>query len=322
MPEISPDPERGSDHPAPTAEEPAWRPTPHGARHPAEPPSFTGSPAPWLGGAAPDGERLPGTRRLWLAGGLAVAVLVATAIAVLDNRTDATSREETNRALSETELPLLSGDFATATDEAATQAGKPAPSSAPASRSTPTDPASPKSSEQGSGGKAAPGTTGPSKAASSSEPSASRPSSSSAPSPKSVRSVNYPDRYWHLRDGYVRLDEITAGSPADIRRDADFTVVAGLGNASCYSFATADGGYLRHRDFVLRADRDDGSALFERDATFCPRTSAYSGAVMLESLNYPGRYLRHRNFRLRLETYDNSRLFRADSAFRVVDGLA
>ncbi|MEV5786368.1 AbfB domain-containing protein [Streptomyces sp. NPDC052287] len=320
MPEISPDPERGPDRPAPTAEEPAWRPTPHGARHPAEPPSFTGSPAPWLSGAAPDGERLPGTRRLWLAGGLAVAVLVTTAIAVLDQRTDVASWDRANRTVSDTEPPLPPGDFTTASSEAATPAGEPTPSSARASGSAPTGPASPKSSARGSDSMGAPGTIGPSQAAPSSKPPASRPSST--PSPKSVRSVNYPDRYWHLRHGYVRLDEVTADSPTDIRRDADFTVVAGLGNASCYSFATADGGYLRHRDFVLRADRDDGSALFERDATFCPRTSAYSGAVMLESLNYPGRYLRHRNFRLRLEAYDNSRLFRADSAFRVVDGLA
>ncbi|MFF2994151.1 AbfB domain-containing protein [Streptomyces sp. NPDC057950] len=326
MPEISPDPERGPDRPAPTPEEPAWRPTPHGARHPAEPPSFTGSPAPWPIGADPDGERLPGTRRLWLAGGLAVAVLVTTAIAVLDNRTDVASRDRANRTVSDTELPLLTGDFTTTTTGAATRAGEPTPSSARASGSPPTGPASATSAERGSGSEAAPDSTGPSQAAPSGKPPAPRPSStpspSSTPPPKSVRSVNYPDRYWHLRHGYVRLDEVTTRSPADIRRDADFTVVAGLGNASCYSFATADGGYLRHRDFVLRDDRDDGSALFERDATFCPRTSAYSGAVMLESLNYPGRYLRHRDFRLRLEAYDNSRVFRADSAFRVVDGLA
>ncbi|QFZ77031.1 alpha-L-arabinofuranosidase [Streptomyces fagopyri] len=320
MPEISPDPTPGPDRPAPIAQEPAWRPTPRGAACPARPPSFTEPPAPWLSGVVPDEERLPGTRRLWLAGGLAMVILVATAIAVLDSRTDHASQDRANRTVSDTEPPFLSGDLATATGQASAPAGRSTPSSVRASGSAPAGPASPKPSAPDTGGKAAPGATGPSKAAPSGEPSASRPSS--APSPKSIRSVNYPDRYWHLSNGYVRLDQVAGSSSADIRRDADFTVVAGLGNASCYSFATADGGYLRHRDFVLRADRDDGSALFERDATFCPRASAYSGAVVLESLNYPGRCLRHRDFRLRLETYDDSRLFRADSAFRMVDGLA
>ena len=66
---------------------------------------------------------------------------------------------------------------------------------------------------------------------------------------------------------------------------------------------------------------DDGSSLFEQDATFCARASSYSGAVMLESVNYPGRYLRHQNFQLKLDPYQNSDLYRADSAFRFVAPL-
>jgi hypothetical protein len=131
--------------------------------------------------------------------------------------------------------------------------------------------------------------------------------------------VNYPDRYWHVSGGYVKLDPITSASA---RQDATFKVVKGLADSSCYSFATHDGRYLRHRSFLLRSERNDGSGLFEQDATFCPRTSAYSGAVMLESVNYPGRFLRHQNFQLKLEPSQYSDLYRADSAFRLVDGLA
>ncbi|MEU1531862.1 AbfB domain-containing protein [Streptomyces fagopyri] len=323
MPGTPPDPVPGPTRPVPLAAGPVWRPTPHGAAFPAEPPSPAEPPAPWLTGAVADEERLPGTRRLWLAGGLAVAVFIATAtaVAVVDGRTGRASDDRAKRNVSGTDLPFLSDDFpATAGGTATTPAGEATPSSARAPGSASTDPASAKSSNRASGDGAAPGTAGPSRPAPAGAPPASRPSSAS--SAKSVRSVNYPDRYWHLSGGYVRLDEIAADSAADLGRDADFMVVAGLGNASCYSFATADGGYLRHRDFVLRADRDDGSALFEQDATFCPRTSAYSGAVVLESLNYPGRFLRHRDFRLRLERHDDSRLFRADSAFRLVDGLS
>lgn len=118
---------------------------------------------------------------------------------------------------------------------------------------------------------------------------------------------------------FVKLNPVSSTAA---RRAATFTVVKGLANSSCYSFATADGGYLRHRDFILRAERNDGTPLFKKDATFCPRTSSYSGAVMLESVNYPGRYLRHQNFQLKLDRYQNSSLFRSDSAFRLVAGLS
>ncbi|MET9446535.1 AbfB domain-containing protein [Streptomyces cinerochromogenes] len=154
------------------------------------------------------------------------------------------------------------------------------------------------------------------------------PAKSPAPSPRSprpteprtsVRSLNHPDRYWHVSDGLVKLDPVTS-PPA--RRAATFTRVKGLADARCYSFATADGSYLRHRDFLLRAEPADGSPLFRQDATFCPRPASSAGAVMLESVNYPGRFLRHRNFQLRLDPYQNTGLYRADSAFLLVDGLA
>ncbi|WP_449488396.1 AbfB domain-containing protein, partial [Streptomyces purpurascens] len=105
------------------------------------------------------------------------------------------------------------------------------------------------------------------------------------------------------------------------RDDATFRRVSGLADSSCYSFTTADGRYLRHRSFVLVEDGDDGSALFRKDATFCPRPVYPSGAVMLESVNYPGRFLRHRDFQLRLDPYQHYGQFRADASFRLVAGL-
>ncbi len=72
---------------------------------------------------------------------------------------------------------------------------------------------------------------------------------------------------------------------------------------------------------MLRSERSDGSSLFRQDATFCARSSPYSGAVMLESVNYPGRYLRHQNFRIRLDPYQDSDLFRMDASFFLVAGL-
>lgn len=78
------------------------------------------------------------------------------------------------------------------------------------------------------------------------------------------------------------------------------------------------GGRFTTEDLRRYCLRTDGTALFRKDAPFCPRPSSYSHAVMLESINYPGRFLHHRDFQLRLDPYDNSGPYRADSSFRLV----
>ncbi|MGW1393668.1 AbfB domain-containing protein [Streptomyces nigra] len=253
----------------------------------------------WEDGWAPDTSRAPGTRRLWLAGGLAVATVVAcaTALTVSGKDSDGAPTAATPPRV-DVSLPGLIS-FATPSQTppegdsgmAAGQEKTPTPTREEAIRS-PT--ASPSASQE----------------------TASRPPTQGAW--RSVRAVNHPDRQWRVSGGSVRLDPVGSGQ----RGDAVFRLVAGLGDASCHSFATADGRYLRHRDFLLRADHHDGSALFRQDATFCPRRSPYSGAVMLESVNHPGRFLRHRDFRLRLDPYQREGLFLADSAFRLVDSPA
>ncbi|MES4892489.1 AbfB domain-containing protein [Streptomyces sp. NPDC096012] len=136
---------------------------------------------------------------------------------------------------------------------------------------------------------------------------------------RSVRSLSHPDRYWQVSGDQVTLDPATSSAA---RRAATFTLVKGLADGRCYSFATAGGGFLRHRDDRLRADRDDGSRDFERNATFCPRRSTFAGATLLESADRPGRFLRRQDHRLRLAAAQNTELYRADSAFLLVDGLS
>ncbi|MCX5289134.1 AbfB domain-containing protein [Streptomyces sp. NBC_00183] len=262
---------------------------------------------PWENGWAPDTSRTPGTRRLWLAGVLALATIVAcvTAITVMDNETDDPVRASPSPSGSATVPGLIS--YATpSTDDATTPAGE-------SDLSSTRTKASPAASPHESANRGSKPSKSPTPHASS--PGHSKPSATY----RSVRSVNYPDRYWHMSGDFVKLDPITS---APARRDATFKLVKGLWDASCYSFATSDGTYLRHRNFVLRSERSDGSSLFEQDATFCPKTSSYSGAVMLESVNYPGRFLRHQNFQLELDPYQQSDLYRADSAFRLVGPLA
>lgn len=145
--------------------------------------------------------------------------------------------------------------------------------------------------------------------------SATTPQTSTA---RSLESVNYPDRYLTVHsDGLGYLDKVKSTDSARTRQDASFTLVAGLADPSCYSFMAEDGEFLRHKDFRIRLMADDGSALFEQDATFCPREGSVSGSVSYASYNYPGYYLRHRQFELWIDPYENSSGFRDDSSFRL-----
>ncbi|MFJ7333977.1 AbfB domain-containing protein [Streptomyces sp. NPDC101116] len=265
---------------------------------------------PWESGWAPDTTRAPGTRRLWLAGALALATITAcvTAVTVMNSE----SKEPDHRAAEPNTLSssapggLIS--FATPSKGGTAKPGadRAEPSPTPTT-STPT--ASPSATKpQSKAPKPPKGSTAPPK----------RPKPPAAPG-ISIRAVNFPDRYWRVRDGYVRLDRIGSGS--EQREDATFQRVAGLADPSCYSFTTADGRYLRHRSFVLVADGNDGSSLFRQDATFCPRVWSRSGTLTLESVNYPGRFLRHRNFQLRLDPFENGHQYYSDASFQIVSGL-
>ncbi|MFI6036813.1 AbfB domain-containing protein [Streptomyces sp. NPDC051315] len=268
---------------------------------------------PWENGWAPDTSRAPGTRRLWLAGALAVATIVAcvTAIGLNDQPADGTSAAGRGRTTSdkETSAGLISFASPSASGSPTPSAGSGSPSPS-ASASVSASPRPQGSSSPRTSAPASAPTASPTRGTSGSEPAAVR---------RSVQSVNYPDRYWHLSDGSVRLDVI--GSGREQREDSTFTLVKGLAHSSCHSFRTSDGTYLRHRSFVLVKDRDDGSALFRQDATFCARATS-SGVIALESVNYPGHFLRHERFQLKLQRYEHNGQYGADSAFRLVEGLA
>lgn len=260
---------------------------------------------PWENGWTLDTSRTPGTRRLYLAGGLAVATIVAcaAAIAVTDNEVDTAASPKQDNG---------SGLISFSTQPATTTAPQ-GDSGLSSVSPTAKDPR-----QQGPDPTATVTTTPKPPKSTASKGSSSKPKPTVTY--RSVNSVNYPDRYWHVDDGYVGLDQVRG---SESREDSTFKLVKGLANSSCYSFATHDGKYLRHRSFVLRADRNDGSSLFKQDATFCPRDSSYySGAKMLESVNYPGYFLRHKNFVVRLERFEYSSLYLQDSSFRLVGGLS
>jgi hypothetical protein len=98
--------------------------------------------------------------------------------------------------------------------------------------------------------------------------------------------------------------------------EAEWKVVTGLADGDCISFVSRDtrGAYLRHRSFVLWAEADDGSAEFERDATFCFRAPLNGSATTfhsLESVNYRGRFVTHDEGRVVLEGFEDTLDFRS-----------
>ncbi|WP_328475573.1 family 43 glycosylhydrolase [Actinoplanes sp. NBC_00393] len=136
---------------------------------------------------------------------------------------------------------------------------------------------------------------------------------------RSLQSVNLTGQYLRHADYLAGVAAVTSASSAQAKSDATFTVTPGLaGGTGCVSFQAANGMWLRHRDYRLRLEANNGTATFLADATFCVRDGSVAGSVRLESVNYPGRFLRHRDHQVWLDpSTTNPGTFAADSSFRV-----
>ncbi|MEV3939095.1 AbfB domain-containing protein [Glycomyces sp. NPDC049804] len=133
---------------------------------------------------------------------------------------------------------------------------------------------------------------------------------------RELQSFNYPDRVVRHVNGNVRLER----NP-DPEADAQFRMVPGLadGSAEYVSFESVNnpGHYLRHSNFELVLARDDGTALFDRDATFkMTEGLADEWCTSFQSYNYPAQHLRHSGFELQLDPIA-SEIDRADATFCV-----
>ncbi|MFD9043594.1 AbfB domain-containing protein [Streptomyces bottropensis] len=279
----------------------------------------------WETGVAPNDTRIPGTRRLWLAGALALAVVSScvTAITLQGSGPDDSSDKNARTTAADDRVPTAS---LPPTSPPATSApdGKSGLSEPQGSEDDPEKDGDKSKGEdsKGSGSsddKQQGGSEPTAKPSKTTSPAKNPPSSSNTR--KSVQAVSYPDRYWHLSNGAIRLDSVGSYSGGETREDSSFKVVSGLAKSSCYSFKMADGRYVRHQNFRLRVSGNDGSELFRQDATFCPMQSPHSDAVMLQAVNYPDRFLRHKNFELVLDPYGYNTNGRQDFFFRLVKGL-
>jgi hypothetical protein len=105
-------------------------------------------------------------------------------------------------------------------------------------------------------------------------------------------------RYLAHTGATVNTQVVTSSSSTALKKQASWTVRAGLGNSACYSFESRDtpGSFIRHFNFVLSLAANDGSKALHEDATFCPQAGlSGSGTTSVRAWGYPTRYLRHYN---------------------------
>jgi hypothetical protein len=96
----------------------------------------------------------------------------------------------------------------------------------------------------------------------------------------------------------VGADAVTSSSSSTVKADATWIVEPGLANSNCVSFESANGSgdYIRHSNFQLFLEPNDGTSLFALDATFCPRAGNSGSNYSFMSYNYSYKYIRHFNF--------------------------
>ncbi len=96
----------------------------------------------------------------------------------------------------------------------------------------------------------------------------------------------------------VGIESVTASSSATVKADATWIVEPGLANSACVSFEPANGSgdFIRHFNFQLFLEPNDGTGQFALDATFCPRAGNSGSNYSLMSYNLSNKYIRHFNF--------------------------
>lgn len=128
----------------------------------------------------------------------------------------------------------------------------------------------------------------------------------------------------------VNTQVVSSSDAFATRLAASWNVVAGLGNAGCYSFESRDtpGSFIRHSGFELFVNANDGSKLFHEDATFCPRAGLNGQGSSLRSWSYPTHYFRHFNALLYAASnggpsdFDTTTLFNDDVSFVITPAFA
>ncbi|KAM0254548.1 hypothetical protein ACHAQJ_006654 [Trichoderma viride] len=104
-------------------------------------------------------------------------------------------------------------------------------------------------------------------------------------------------RYIAHTGATVNTQVVTSSSATALRQQASWTVRTGLGNSACFSFESVDtpGSFIRHSNYQLMVNANDGSKIFSEDATFCPQAGINGQGNSFRSWSYPARFWRHYN---------------------------
>jgi hypothetical protein len=102
-------------------------------------------------------------------------------------------------------------------------------------------------------------------------------------------------RYIAHTGSTVNTQVVTSSSSNSLKLQASWIVRAGLGNSACFSFESKDtpGSFIRHSNFELHLDANDGSKLFSEDATYCTEAGLNGQGNSIRSWSYPAHYFRH-----------------------------
>ncbi|MGX7704439.1 AbfB domain-containing protein [Methylobacterium sp. Gmos1] len=141
----------------------------------------------------------------------------------------------------------------------------------------------------------------------------------------SLQASNYTTSYLTNVGGTARL--IVPANASD-RQQATFRLVPGLaGQGVSFQASTNASQYLRHQNFQIFQQGNDGGDVFRRGATFIPRaplagTCGCSGTcTSYESIDWPGYYLRHQNFSFYIAQPDGGATYNQDASFCPASGL-
>jgi hypothetical protein len=137
-------------------------------------------------------------------------------------------------------------------------------------------------------------------------------------------------RYIAHTGSTVNTQVVSSASATTLKQQASWTVHTGLGNSACFSFESKDtaGSYLRHSNFELLLNANDGTKGFHEDATFCPEAGLNGQGNSIRSWSYATRYFRHYNNVLYaasnggVHTFDAAASFNDDVSFVISTSFA
>jgi hypothetical protein len=144
-----------------------------------------------------------------------------------------------------------------------------------------------------------------------------------------VTTPGYTTRYISHTGTTVNTQVVSSSNTTAVKEEASWTVQTGLGNSACFSFESVDtpGSYIRHYNFELLLNANDGTKQFYEDATFCPQSGLSGEGTSLRSWSYPTRYFRHYDNVLYaasnggVQTFDATASFNNDVTFLVETAL-